>query len=138
METKIHPSGKWLVPCLFCVGIALAFAWYAWRSDSSYFVYAASMFICAAIFLNYYLSVYGIGDDGLYQHRRFSGTKFVPWEKIGNVYVYQGKLEAKLDMGDIRIDDPEGRRLMFWRGVPQPESVLNFIVAARALYHLKD
>jgi hypothetical protein len=99
---------------------------------------ALCMFPMGVVFLHFYLSTYVIGDAGLYQHRRFSWARFVPWEKIGNVALYQGNLEKKFDIGDIQILDAAGKVLMHWRMLPQPERVLNFIAAARALHNLKD
>ena len=89
------------------------------------------------IFLHYYLSTYVIEDNGLYQRRRFSETKFVPYEKIDNAALYQGKLEKKLDIGDIQILDVNGKILLNWRMLPQAEKILNFITAAKTLHALK-
>jgi hypothetical protein len=130
MATSIFPSTKPLVLFFFCLGLGLASAWRG-------VLIGTLMIPLGLIFLHYYLSTYVIEDNGLYQRRRFSGTKFVPYEKIDNAALYQGKLEKKLDIGDIQILDVNGKILLNWRMLPQAEKILNFITAAKALHALK-
>ena len=127
MATTIFPSPKLLVLFFFFSGLGLAGVWSGIHAG-------VVLFLLGFIFLHYYLSTYIIEAEGLRQRRRFSGTKFVPYEKIDNAALYQGKLEEKLDIGDIQILDVNGKILLNWRLLPQAEQILNFITAAKALH----
>jgi len=130
MDTAIRPSSKLLVIFLSFAGVSLGAIGYGLRGHPVPVAAGSCLLAISLIFLYFYLSAYVIGNDGLTQRRRLSGVKFVPWEKIGRVTLEQGMLETQWDLGDLRIDDPEGRKVMRWRGVPQPLQALEAVKAA--------
>jgi len=135
METVIHPSRKLLTVFLAYLGISVVSLGYGIVKMSSLLVVlATATLVISIILIHFFLTKYIIAEDGLYQIRKLTGVSFVPWDKVGQVFIERGFMEKRWGMGDLRILGKSGRQLMRWRGVPEPQRVSELIRDAFARY----
>jgi hypothetical protein len=135
MQKVIHPSRKLLVVLLCYLGISgLSLGYGVVRINLLFVFLAAIILVITGILLHFSLSKYIIDQDGLYQIRKLTGVSFVPWSNVGRVFIEQGMVERWWGLGDLRIVGKDGRKLMRWRGLPQPQHVFELIRDTFARY----